>query len=138
MKKRADSQTSGLAGELFVAAELLKRDIQTSVTFGNAKAIDLFAYNPLTEKSFNIQVKTLRSINYYPLKLDRIKPKYIYIFVLLNRPGEPVRYFILPGQEIISHPDKFGKDMNHPTFLATHPKYLAEYESNWDIFIKTD
>lgn len=136
MKKRADGQTSGLAGEFFVAAELLKRDIQTSITFGNAKAIDLFAYNPISEKSFNVQVKALRTKNYYPLKLDRIKPKYIYVFVLLNKPGEPVQYFILPGQEIISHPDKFGKDMNHPTFPGTHPKYLAEYENNWSLFTK--
>ena len=45
-KTRADGQLSSLAGELFVAAELLKRDIQTSVTFGNAKAIDLLAHNP--------------------------------------------------------------------------------------------
>ena len=46
-KKRADGQVTGLAGELFVAAELLKRGLQTSVTFGNAKAIDLLAYNSI-------------------------------------------------------------------------------------------
>ena len=138
MKKRADGQISGLAGELFVAAELLKRDIQTSVTFGNAKAIDLFAYNPITEKSFNIQVKTLRTKNYYPLKLDRVHPKHIYVFVLLNKPGEPVRYFILPGQEIISHPEKFGKDINNPVFPCIDPKHLIGYENNWSLFSKTD
>ena len=44
-RPRADGQISGLAGEFFVAAELLKRDIETSVTFGNAKAIDLLAHN---------------------------------------------------------------------------------------------
>ena len=38
-KARADGQLSALAGELFVAAELLKRGYQTSITFGNAKAI---------------------------------------------------------------------------------------------------
>ena len=31
-KQRADGQESGLAGEFFVAAELLKRDLQTSLT----------------------------------------------------------------------------------------------------------
>ena len=64
-KPRADGQISGLAGEFFVAAELLKREIQTSVTFGNAKAIDLFAHNPRTGITFNVQVKTLRSNNYF-------------------------------------------------------------------------
>ena len=33
-KNRADGQLSALAGEFFVAAELLKRELQTSVTFG--------------------------------------------------------------------------------------------------------
>src|SRR6187455_1873493 len=53
--QRADGQITGLAGELFVAAELLKRGLQTSVTFGNAKAIDLLAFNPATEKTFTVQ-----------------------------------------------------------------------------------
>ena len=36
--KKHERQMTGLAGELFVAAELLKRGLQTSITFGNAKA----------------------------------------------------------------------------------------------------
>lgn len=44
-KQRADGQESGLAGEFFVAAELLKRGLQTSLTLGNGKSIDLFAIN---------------------------------------------------------------------------------------------
>ncbi len=33
-KQRSDGQKSGLAGEFFVAAELLKRGLQTSLTLG--------------------------------------------------------------------------------------------------------
>ena len=44
-KQRADGQKSGLAGEFFAATELLKRGLQTSLTLGNAKSIDLFAIN---------------------------------------------------------------------------------------------
>ncbi|GLW61739.1 hypothetical protein Hthe01_20880 [Hydrogenophilus thermoluteolus] len=44
-KRRADGQVTGLAGEFFVAGELLKRGLQTSITFGNAKAIDIFAHS---------------------------------------------------------------------------------------------
>lgn len=51
-KTRADGQLSALAGEFFVAAELLKRGFQTSVTFGNAKAIDLLAHNPAIDQYF--------------------------------------------------------------------------------------
>lgn len=45
MPNNDDRQKSALAGELFVAAELLKRNYQVSLTFGTAKAIDLFVYN---------------------------------------------------------------------------------------------
>lgn len=56
-KQRADGQKSGLSGEFFVAAELLKRDLQVSLTLGNAKSIDLFAVNDKGTR-FTVQVKT--------------------------------------------------------------------------------
>ena len=58
--KKKDRQVAGLAGELFVAAELLKRGFQTSITFGNAKAIDLCVVNPDTNRMFTVQVKAVR------------------------------------------------------------------------------
>lgn len=41
-KSKADRNMTGLAGELFVAAELLKRGLQTSITFGNAMQIERY------------------------------------------------------------------------------------------------
>lgn len=134
-KARKDSQTSGLAGELFVAAELLKRDVQASVTFGNAKSIDLLAYNPLTDQSFQVQVKTLRTNNYFLTpSLDRIHPNHVWVFVLLNRPGVGVRYFIVPGAELVNNPEKFGAYLNHPTMPGVSPKHLVDFENNWMAF----
>ena len=71
-KQRADGQKSGLAGEFFVAAELLKRGLQTSLTLGNAKSIDLFAINDEGTR-FTIQVKALRSPNYFLIDLERVQ-----------------------------------------------------------------
>lgn len=82
-------ELTGLAGELFVAAELLKRGLQTSVTFGNAKGIDLLAFNPETDRSFTVQVKSLRTKNYFPISHDRVYALHAYVFVVLNKPGEP-------------------------------------------------
>src|SRR5438034_5271089 len=93
--KRADGQVTGLAGEFFVAAELLKRGLQTSVTFGNAKAIDLLAFHPGTGRSFTVQVKALRSKNYFPIKPKGVNPDHIYVFVLLNKPGQSAEYFVV-------------------------------------------
>src|ERR1041385_6162500 len=100
-KTRADGQISGFAGEFFVAAELLKRDLQTSITFGNAKAIDLLAHNPKIDHTFPVQVKTLRKTNYFLINRNRINPAHIYVFVLLNKPDESVQYFIVPGSVLV-------------------------------------
>lgn len=133
-KKRADSQVTGLAGELFVAAELLKRGIQTSVTFGNAKAIDLLAYYPNTGRTFTVQVKSLRKVNYFPIKPSNIDSRHIYVFVLLNNPGEMVQYFIVPGSILANEQERFGKDFQHPTFPGIHPKKLTEFAEAWHFF----
>lgn len=85
-KPRADSQKSGLAGEFFVAAELLKRGLQTSLTLGNAKSIDLFAINDY-DKRFTIQVKALRSPNYFLIDLEPVQDACYYVFVVLNKPN---------------------------------------------------
>ena len=69
--KRVDSQITNLAGEFFVAGQLLKRNMQTSITFGNAKAIDIFAYNSDKDVTHTVQVKALRSKNYFPIKYKR-------------------------------------------------------------------
>jgi hypothetical protein len=133
-KERADGQMSGLAGELFVAAELLKRGLQTSVTFGNAKQIDLFAHNSQTGRNFNIQVKALRTKNYFPITHAKVKTEHVYVFVLLNKPGEAVQYFIVPGAALAGHPERFGKDFQHPTFPGIHPKVLGDFEGDWKHF----
>lgn len=133
-KKRADGQVTGLAGEFFVAAELLKRGIQTSVTFGNAKSIDLLAHNPDTGESFTVQVKALRKKNYFPLKPSAVFDKHIYVFVLLNRPGEQVQYFVVPGAVLVNEQVRFGKDFQHPTFPGIHPKTLGDFEDAWHFF----
>src|ERR1035437_9991472 len=59
MKKpaRPDPNTSHLAGEYFVAAELSKRGWAVAMTIGNAKAIDLFVEKG--RRTANIQVKCI-------------------------------------------------------------------------------
>lgn len=133
-KSRSDGQMSSLAGELFVAAELLKRGIQTSVTFGNAKAIDLFAYNSETRKNFTVQVKTVRIRNAFPISHAKIHADHIYVFVILNKPGVPVRYFIVPGAVLASEPARFSKWFKDYKFPGIPPALLEPFEDNWQLF----
>ena len=132
-RTRADGQISGLAGEFFVAGELLKRDLQTSVTFGNAKSIDLLTFNARTLRSFTVQVKTVRNSTYFPIRLAAIAKHLVYVFVVLNRPGRAVRYFIVRGSDILRNPDAF-RGLQDEKFPAIHRASLEPYEDRWDVF----
>lgn len=137
MSKRADGQITGLAGELFVAAELLKRGLQTSVTFGNAKSIDLLAFNPSTERSFTVQVKSLRQKNVFPISHVKVDPLHVYVFVVLNPPGERVQYFVVPGTVLANEPDRFvPRWFMDEKFPGIKWKTLEEqgFEDAWGIF----
>ncbi len=133
-KPRADGQKTGLAGEFFVAAELLKRGLQTSLTLGNAKSIDLFAVNDKGTQ-FTIQVKALRSLNYFLIDLERVQDACYYVFVVLNKPTVPPDYYIVPGCDLRSDPHKFGKWFaDYKKMPGIHPKDLAEYRDGWQVF----
>lgn len=135
-KGRADGQLTGLAGEFFVAAELLKRGLQTSVTFGNAKAIDLLAFSPETGRTYTVQVKAIRRKNYFPITHSRVHSEHIYVFVLLNKPGEAVQYYVVPGAVLSAEPDRFTKWFVDPKFPGIHPKTLQEqgFAEAWHFF----
>lgn len=95
-------QITGLSGEYFVAAELLKRNYQVAMTIGNAKTIDLFATDEITGKSYLIQVKTLRKKpNCFSLNTSKVKSNVIYFFVYLNSQEDNVEYYILKGKELL-------------------------------------
>ena len=114
----------------------MKRGIQTSVTFGNAKSVDLLAYNAATEKKFAVQVKTLREKNFFLIDPKKVKQDHIYVFVLLNKPGKQVQYFVVPGVDLYSDPAKFSKYFLVEKMPGIHSNILAElgYENAWQCF----
>ena len=139
-RARVDGQITGLAGEFFVAAELLKRGLQTSVTFGAAKAIDFLAYNSATGRTFTVQVKALRKKTYFPISHHKVQAEHIYVFVLLNKPGEAVQYFVVPGRALCEHPERFSKWFIDPKFPGIHPNTFRElgFSDAWNLFSEPD
>ena len=135
MSKSKDRQLSGLAGEFFVAAELLKRGFQVSLTFGNAKAIDLFVYNEELDHTFNVQVKTLRKSNCYLLHPDKIRKDFIYVFVLLKDVGKHPEYFIARGKEILEDKELYGSSLKPGKIPGINIGPLRKkYKNRWEIF----
>ncbi len=134
--KRVDGQVTGLAGELFVAAELLKRGLQASITFGNAKSVDILAYNDDTKRGFTVQVKALRKPNFFIINHAKIKAQHIYVFALLNKPGQAVEYFIVPGSVLAAEPERFTKSFLDEKMPSIHSKTLKEqgFQDAWHVF----
>ena len=134
--KRVDGQITNLSGEFFVAAELLKRGLQTSITFGNAKAIDLLAFNEETGRAFTVQVKALRKKNYFLISHEKVTPQHVYVFVVLNAPGQAVDYFVIPGAILKSEPERFSKWFLDPKLPGIHPDILQKqgFQNAWEVF----
>ncbi|MBM3419452.1 MAG: hypothetical protein FJY17_11120 [Bacteroidetes bacterium] len=94
------SGSTGLSGEYFVAAELLRRGYSVGITMGNAKAIDILAEKG--GKQFIIQVKAIfkkKNVG-WPMMKDKVISNHFYVFVNLNgdKMAEP-EYFICTGKE---------------------------------------
>ena len=139
-RPRVDGQMSGMAGEFLVAGKLFKRRMQVSVTMGNAKAIDLFVHNPRTDRTFNVQVKTLRQKNCFPMRRENLKPRHVYVFVILNRDDQDEQFFIVPGTTILNDINRFfgtsyAREEPSP-FPAVNYGPLKEFEDNWELFEK--
>ena len=102
MKKpqRREPNTSHLAGEYFVAAELSKRGWAVAMTLGNAKCIDLFVEKD--RRTANIQVKAIshkRNAG-WPIWRSKVWSNVIYVFVCLNSENEAPTYYIGTPKEI--------------------------------------
>ena len=95
----ADRNSTHLAGEYFVAAELYRRGYSVAITLGNAKAIDLFAERDA--RAVNVQVKAIRNKKSggWPMMLDRVKDDIVYVFVCLNDPGISPDFYLCTSAE---------------------------------------
>lgn len=129
-----------MAGEFLVAGKLFKRRLQVSVTMGNAKAIDLFVHNPRTDRTFNVQVKTLRQKNCFPMRRENVKSQHVYVFVILNHDDQDEQFFIVPGASILSDINRFfgtSYTRDKPSTLpAVNYGPLKEFENKWEVFEK--
>ncbi|MBU0712825.1 hypothetical protein KJ762_02485 [bacterium] len=135
MAKRRDSQKSGLAGEFFVAAELLKRDFQVALTMGNAKSVDIIVQRDDTSLPVTVQVKTLRSSNCYLIGVRNVVPSQIYVFVLLRKVAQPVEYFIVSGQEMLDRRfEIWGQNGGDGDFAGITMGRIRPFQDRWDVF----
>jgi hypothetical protein len=128
-----NKNTSHLAGEFLVAGELSRRGYPVSITFGNAKSVDIYA--DVHNGTIRVDAKAGRGKTNFPLEEKSVKEQVFYIFVYLQTPNKmeenvPPEYFIVPGKDIISKKLIYGWRTRHGIKYSTLKK---EYKDRWDL-----
>ena len=100
---RADSYNTGIASEYLVLSKLYRLGLESYMSLGNKKSIDIRVVRPDTS-SISIDVKSVRG--YSSLIVNNVKPlKYHFIvFVIYNNrfddPNTQPETFIVPSLKI--------------------------------------
>jgi hypothetical protein len=101
-----DKNTTHLAGEFLAAGELSRRGLAVSITFGNAKSIDIFAQSK--KATYRVDAKALRSKSNWPISPYSIDKSVYYVFVFLGTEkqiseGASPEYFVVTGADLIEN-----------------------------------
>ncbi len=123
------SSSTGLSGEYFVAAELLRRGFSVGITMGNSKAIDILAEK--NNKQFIIQVKSIykkKNVG-WPMMKDKVYTNHYYVFVNLNgdKMAEP-EYYICTAKETKSR----VKQYKTRGILTLSSLNADDFKGKWD------
>lgn len=95
----------GLAGEMRVCAEFLKKGYSASITHGNSKATDIIIFDSESRRFIRVEVKTSKNGKNF---VTGFYPKYSDAGKL----HPDIWVFYLPDQQMSSAGDRF--------FIATH------------------
>lgn len=101
MTRNEEKFAVGMAGEHFVAAELLRRGILASVTMGNAKKADVIARNLESSKIQVVEVKSSSRKQWVVGKIPESNDTRIWIFVdIPKEPESPPAYYVCSAKEL--------------------------------------
>lgn len=142
--KKADSQLIGIAGENFVAGELLKNGFIATITGKNTKSVDILCMNPGNFKLSAIQVKTTTTIKnekgtwMLDAKDENLVNDSLY-YVFISIEGNQNRFFVIPSKtlsdEITKKHKKWLQDKNrkhHDNSIRTVDyNFVQQFENNW-------
>ncbi len=152
MKKDFRKHLVGTAGELAVANMLCLHGWAPSLTSNNCPSFDVFAYDPETQSSCVIQVKTTKDevgskktsfqLSFSHDKrdewLDNLNCPYVFVHIDIENRH---RFFILSASyltEVVARTDdeyfnrKREKPLN-PTYpVAIQLKDIVEFENKWE------
>jgi hypothetical protein len=125
-----DKYSASMAGEFFVLGQLFLRGYVASLTYGNAKKVDILAIGK-SSMSFRLEVKTTRALepkntklfglNYewsrMNVKNEKVVPNLFYCFVRLRGRDEMPLFFIADSVKVAEY-----LKSEHQRWLDSKPK----------------
>lgn len=123
-QSQTDNRAAGQQAEFMVAAELARRNYMVSMTYGNAKEVDLIATEPSGQKLFTVQVKLRRTGQKAWDLGDLVSPTHIYVFVRFYKNADAEFFLIssVDAEEIAGKTSKtrwINRSALHPDHLNT-------------------
>lgn len=100
MPSQSEKYAVSLAGEHYVAAELLRRGITASITLGNAKNVDILVLNRATMKAMIVEVKSSSRLEWIVGSGIPAASAQPWVFVHVPEDGTSPRYFIVTARII--------------------------------------
>lgn len=102
-----DKYALGMSGEYFVTAELLRRGVRASITYGNAKSADVYAFSLDSDRYARIEVKTSQQgtqkwlTGKSALDPHQVKPNHYWVFVEMSADlGQHPMFYVLSAIEV--------------------------------------
>jgi hypothetical protein len=129
----SSKNTSHLAGEFLVAGELSRRGYPVSITFGNAKSVDIYADTRVG--TIKVDAKAGRMKGNWPVAESSVNEDVYYIFVYLqtqNRIKNSVapEYFVVSGKDILSK--KLIRTWKTRQGIRYSTLNTDDYKERWD------
>ncbi len=128
-----------LAGEFYVAAELNRRGLFASVTYGAAKNADVLAFDPQSRQTAVIEVKTTASPNkkwvtgQHSIDKNSINPQIFWVLVLVPDKQDTYsapRFFVFTSQELVEK-----VSANHAVYSAKYlEKHRVPFQDNTGVY----
>ena len=144
MSKQSEKYHLNLAGEYFVAAELQRRGIHSSITYGNAKKSDVIAFSESGDKAVAIEVKSTSRPSWVvggsiPAESNR---HWVFVNIPVDN-SQPSSFYILTQAEIhnilsakhkifqISYRKRHGHDFNGKGVYSLLRSEIEACRDNW-------
>ena len=138
----------GLAGEFFVAAELLRRDAMATVIYGNAKKMDIAVFSHDNTKTVFVEVKTSHNNSWVvgDVSLDNPSKPWVFVEMPADVLGQ-VKYYICEQRTVRELAQKnhdeycegylrrHGRPYKESGVKKVKIRHLREYQDRWDIIM---